>query len=381
MTTPTFPEALASRVLVCDGAMGTMLYAKGIFLNRSFDELNLTQPDFVAEVHQAYVRAGADVIETNTFGANRVKLAPFGLGDQVKAINAQGAKIARQAAREQAFVAGVDRPARHPHRALGQDRRRRGRGVLPRAGRRAARRRRRSLRARDLPRRQRDRRGDPRGARPLRPADRRAGHHRRGRQHARRRAAGGVRAAARGARRDADRRQLQRRSGRHARDDRADGAGRARAALGAAERRPAARDRGAQHLPVVARVHGVVRAPLRRQRRPAGRRLLRHDAGARPADQGGGAGAVACRRPASVAGAARTQWRRRRPRRAVEPVPRRGEVAAGQRARPRRVRGQRRADAAARPRRARRSSSRRGSCAFTASTSSTSPTARAPARA
>src|SRR5688500_9264519 len=90
--------------------MGTMLYAKGIFLNRSFDELNLTQPDLVAEVHQAYVRAGADVIETNTFGANRVKLAPFNLGDQVKAINAQGAKIARHAAREQAYVAGAIGP-------------------------------------------------------------------------------------------------------------------------------------------------------------------------------------------------------------------------------------------------------------------------------
>lgn len=110
MTTPTFTDALASRVLVCDGAMGTMLYAKGIFLNRSFDELNLTQPELVADVHQAYVRAGADVIETNTFGANRVKLAPFGLGDQVKAINAQGARIARQAARDQVFVAGAIGP-------------------------------------------------------------------------------------------------------------------------------------------------------------------------------------------------------------------------------------------------------------------------------
>ncbi len=86
--------------------MGTMLYAKGIFLNRSFDELNLLQPDLVAEVHQAYVRAGADVIETNTFGANRVKLTPFGLGERVNAINAQGARIARHAAREQAYVAG-----------------------------------------------------------------------------------------------------------------------------------------------------------------------------------------------------------------------------------------------------------------------------------
>ena len=105
-----FRDELSRSVLVCDGAMGTMLYAKGIFLNRSFDELNLTQPDLVAEVHQAYVRAGADVIETNTFGASRVKLTPFGLGERVKAINAQGARIARHAAREQAYVAGAIGP-------------------------------------------------------------------------------------------------------------------------------------------------------------------------------------------------------------------------------------------------------------------------------
>src|ERR671913_534244 len=110
MTTPTFTDALASRVLVCDGAMGTMLYAKGIFLNRSFDELNLTQPDLVAEVHQAYVRAGADVIETNTFGANRVKLGAFGLAERTHTINVQGARIARHAAREQVYVAGAIGP-------------------------------------------------------------------------------------------------------------------------------------------------------------------------------------------------------------------------------------------------------------------------------
>jgi methionine synthase / methylenetetrahydrofolate reductase(NADPH) len=109
MRTP-FLQELDQRVLVCDGAMGTMLYARGIFLNRSFDELNLTQPDLVAEVHQAYVRAGADVIETNTFGANRVKLGAFGLAERVHAINLQGAKIARHAARDQVYVAGAIGP-------------------------------------------------------------------------------------------------------------------------------------------------------------------------------------------------------------------------------------------------------------------------------
>src|SRR6476661_2653400 len=107
---PPFVEALDSRVLVCDGAMGTMLYARGIFLNRSFDELNLTQPDLVADVHQAYTRAGADVIETNTFGANRVKLGAFGLAERVHAINVQGARIARHAARDQIYVAGAIGP-------------------------------------------------------------------------------------------------------------------------------------------------------------------------------------------------------------------------------------------------------------------------------
>jgi methionine synthase / methylenetetrahydrofolate reductase (NADH) len=105
-----FLEALEERVLVCDGAMGTMLYAKGVFINKSFDALNLTQPDLVAEVHGEYVRAGADIIETNTFGANRIKLGSFGLADKLHAINVQGAKIARHAARESAYVAGAIGP-------------------------------------------------------------------------------------------------------------------------------------------------------------------------------------------------------------------------------------------------------------------------------
>ncbi len=106
MPSKPFIEALAERVLVCDGAMGTMLYAKGVFINKSFDALNLTQPDLVAEVHEEYVRAGADIIETNTFGANRIKLGSFGLAHKLHDINEHGARIARAAADDHAYVAG-----------------------------------------------------------------------------------------------------------------------------------------------------------------------------------------------------------------------------------------------------------------------------------
>jgi methionine synthase I (cobalamin-dependent)/5,10-methylenetetrahydrofolate reductase len=105
-----FLQALDERVLVCDGAMGTMLYARGVFINRCFDSLNVMAPDTVMEVHQDYVRAGADVLETNTFGANRVKLRSFGLSDQVKEINSEAARLARKAARDQVYVAGAIGP-------------------------------------------------------------------------------------------------------------------------------------------------------------------------------------------------------------------------------------------------------------------------------
>ncbi len=105
-----FLEAIDERVLVCDGAMGTMLYAKGVFINRCFDALNLTDPARVAEVHQEYVRAGADVLETNTFGANRLKLRGFGLADRLREINMEGARLARSAAGGDAYVAGAIGP-------------------------------------------------------------------------------------------------------------------------------------------------------------------------------------------------------------------------------------------------------------------------------
>jgi homocysteine S-methyltransferase len=108
-----FLAALDERVLVCDGAMGTLLYSKGVFINRCFESLNQTHPTLITDVHGEYLRAGADVIETNTFGANRMKLRSFGLGDQVRDINLAGARLAREAvtqSRQDAYVAGAIGP-------------------------------------------------------------------------------------------------------------------------------------------------------------------------------------------------------------------------------------------------------------------------------
>ncbi|MBI2614074.1 MAG: homocysteine S-methyltransferase family protein, partial [Gemmatimonadetes bacterium] len=86
------------RVHVCDGAMGTMLYSKGVFVNVCYDELNLTTPKLVQEVHEAYVRAGAELLETNTFGANPVKLAGYGLAERTEEINRAAGHLAKKAA-------------------------------------------------------------------------------------------------------------------------------------------------------------------------------------------------------------------------------------------------------------------------------------------
>jgi methionine synthase I (cobalamin-dependent)/5,10-methylenetetrahydrofolate reductase len=98
------------RVHVLDGAMGTMLYSRGVFVNVCYDELNLTQPTLVQEVHEAYVQAGAEIVETNTFGANPVKLSSYGLEEQTEEINRASVAIARRAANGRAFVVGAIGP-------------------------------------------------------------------------------------------------------------------------------------------------------------------------------------------------------------------------------------------------------------------------------
>jgi homocysteine S-methyltransferase len=98
------------RVVVFDGAMGTMLYAKGVFINQCYDELALRAPQLVREVHDAYVKAGVDALETNSFGANRFKLTQYGLESQVAAINRAAAAIAREAAGQARLVAGAVGP-------------------------------------------------------------------------------------------------------------------------------------------------------------------------------------------------------------------------------------------------------------------------------
>lgn len=105
-----FREAMRS-LLVFDGAMGSLLYERGVFVTQNFEQLNVTRPDVVRKIHEDYVAAGAQVIETNTFGANSFCLDRHGLGDQVRAYNLAGARLARQAAGEDVWVAGSVGPS------------------------------------------------------------------------------------------------------------------------------------------------------------------------------------------------------------------------------------------------------------------------------
>ncbi len=118
MTAPARPaalrtslgEAIASGPLLLDGAMGSLLYERGVLHTRSYDELNLSQPELIRSVHRDYVQAGAEVIETNTFGANRMALARHGLVEQCAAINRAAVELARSVAGDKAYVAGAVGP-------------------------------------------------------------------------------------------------------------------------------------------------------------------------------------------------------------------------------------------------------------------------------
>src|SRR5438105_2554291 len=115
-----FLEQLQQRPLLCDGAMGTLLYARGIAYERCFDELNLTRPALIQGIHSEYISAGAQIIETNTFGANRAKLEAHNLEGQVRDINRSAVRLAREAREvsgQPVFVAGAVGPTGRPLQA------------------------------------------------------------------------------------------------------------------------------------------------------------------------------------------------------------------------------------------------------------------------
>jgi methionine synthase / methylenetetrahydrofolate reductase(NADPH) len=100
-------ERIKKSPVLCDGAMGTLLYSKGVFINRCYDELNLSQPDLIRGIHHEYLQAGAEIIETNTFGANSFRLARHSLADKVRDVNRMGTRLAREAAKSfDVWVAG-----------------------------------------------------------------------------------------------------------------------------------------------------------------------------------------------------------------------------------------------------------------------------------
>jgi homocysteine S-methyltransferase len=113
-------ERLREAVVVADGAMGTALYERGVFINQSFDALCLTRPDIVAEVHREYRAAGAELLETNTFGANRARLAGHGLEEQVREINSAAVRLAREAAGDESWVGGSMGPVGVAGQVAGQ---------------------------------------------------------------------------------------------------------------------------------------------------------------------------------------------------------------------------------------------------------------------
>ncbi len=102
----SFVDAVQERVVLADGPMGTEIYARGFFVNRCYDELNLTNPDTIREIHESYAAVGSEIITTNTFGANRLSLNSYGLGDSTEEINQRGVQLAKEVAGDNRYVAG-----------------------------------------------------------------------------------------------------------------------------------------------------------------------------------------------------------------------------------------------------------------------------------
>lgn len=128
-----FLEQLKSRPLLCDGAMGTLLYTRGVTYEKCFDELNLTQPELIQRVHEDYINAGAQIIETNTFGANRAKLEVHNLGGRVREINMRAANLAKEAREivgQSVFIAGAVGPTGSPIQAPDEQRLRELRAIF-----------------------------------------------------------------------------------------------------------------------------------------------------------------------------------------------------------------------------------------------------------
>src|SRR5580658_8045623 len=100
-------DAIRHEPMVLDGAMGTQLYERGVLYSTCFEELNITRPELLAQVHESYLRAGATILETNTFGANALRLEKHGLSSRVRAINEAGVRVARGATEGKAYVAGA----------------------------------------------------------------------------------------------------------------------------------------------------------------------------------------------------------------------------------------------------------------------------------
>ena len=113
-------SVLSNEIVLGDGAIGTELYARGVFINRCFEELNLTDPNMVLDLHRAYRQAGAQILTTNSYGGNRTRLGPFGLAEQLETLNRRAVELAKEIARDDLWVAASIGPLRHNVAPLGQ---------------------------------------------------------------------------------------------------------------------------------------------------------------------------------------------------------------------------------------------------------------------